>query len=80
MTMSYWEPPGEDPMEMLVTEAEALLDMTDQDIAAVAAELGVSVAEYEQRRQRKIADYRSVNPHDLTPDQHWRLFREKPAR
>lgn len=72
--MSYWEPPGDDPLEIHVREAEALLAMTDAQIAAEAAELSQTVADYRRWRQRKIDDYRSVNPDDLTPDQNRRLF------
>lgn len=73
---SYWEPPGEDPIELHIAEAELFINMTPENVAASAAELGMSVAEYEQWRQKKIGRYRSVNEDDLTPDQYRRLFGE----
>lgn len=74
--MSYWEPPGEDDWEMHVKEAELYLDMTDEDIRADAAAMGVTVAEYRRWREQKIERYRQVNPDHLTPDQNRRLFRD----
>lgn len=72
--MSYWEPPTEDPNEAHVAEAEALLAMTGADVARHAAETGRTVAEVRRWRAKKIDDYRSVNPDELTPDQNRRLF------
>jgi hypothetical protein len=70
-----WEPPGADPMEIHVAEAEAYLDMNEADIRAAAARRGMTVADFRLWRQERIAAYRSVDPHNLTPDQHQRLFR-----
>lgn len=78
--MSYTEPPGEDPYDLHVADAEAVLDMTEADIRRVAGALGVSVAEYRRRREQKIERLRQVNTDDLTPDQYRRLFRQDPPR
>lgn len=62
-------------MELWVAEAELFLDMTDDDIRRSAAELGMPLPQYRAWRDQRIANYRGVNPDDLTPDQHQRLFR-----
>lgn len=78
--MSYWEPPTADPMELLVMEAEAWLDMSDADIAIFARKTGRTEAEARALVAEKISRYRLVNPHDLSPDQYRRLFRQEPGQ
>lgn len=65
---------SEDPNEMLVTDAEALFAMTDEDIAFAAGKLEWTEDEYRSWRKRKVIDYQSVDPHSLTAEQHQRLF------
>jgi hypothetical protein len=69
----------EDNWELHVAEAEVLLDMTEADIKRVADALGMPIDEYRAEREKDIANFRLVDPLDLTPDQYRRLFRREPG-
>jgi hypothetical protein len=67
-----------DNMEMLVQEAELYINMTEADIVAHAAAVEMTVDDYRRWREKKIVDYRQVDPDSLTRDQYRRLFGQDP--